>query len=302
MRESDLLAHIYSRSADLSRRFPQVIAGPGHDCAVIASGKEQLLLKVDQLVQGLHFTPTTPIDLIARKAIARVISDIAAAGGSPLAALAAATLPPNYPHANELFDRMHTWADHFGTPLVGGDIATGTELVLGVTGIGRPHPSRGPVLRSGAQPGDGVYITGALGGSFDAATGLGKHLTFEPRLREARFLCDTLGSNLHAMMDISDGLGRDAGRLAKASSAAITIEEHRVPLNAGLTDWRRALADGEDYELLFAASGSVPAACPETKTKITRIGSVQSDGSGAWIIMRDGQRTDVSELGWDHGK
>lgn len=305
MRESELLAHIYARSAGLSLRFPQVIAGPGHDCAVVAAGAEHLLLKVDQLLSGRHFTPETAIDLIARKAIARAVSDIAAAGGSPLAALAAATLPATYQRADELFDAMSRWAIHFGCPLVGGDIAVGAEgesgLVLSVTVIGRPHPARGPVLRSGARAGDGVYVTGALGGSFIAATGQGRHLTFEPRLREALFLCDALGANLHAMMDISDGLGRDAGRLARASAVAIALEERLMPLNSGIADCRRALADGEDYELLFTAAGAVPTNCPETGTAITRIGMVGSAVPVAFVILRDGRRIDVSEQGWEHG-
>src|SRR6186713_2790095 len=104
MRESELLSHIYARSQDLSARFPYILAGPGHDCASIKTPASISLLKVDQLVEHRHFTPATPLDLIARKAVARAVSDIAASGGTPLAALAAATLPPNYPHANELFD------------------------------------------------------------------------------------------------------------------------------------------------------------------------------------------------------
>ncbi len=303
MRESELLAHIYARSADLSRRFPQVLAGPGHDCAVVGVGAEQLLMKVDQVVAGRHFRLETPVDLIARKAVARAVSDIAAAGGGPLAALCAVTLPAGYSHADALFDAAAKWAGEFGCPLVGGDIAVGGAegggLVLSVTVVGRPHAGRGAVLRSGARVGDAVYVTGSLGGSFEAATGMGKHLTFEPRVKEAKFLCDTLGANLHAMMDVSDGLGRDAGRLAKASGVGIVMEEGLVPLNAGV-DWKRGLGDGEDYELLFAAAGAVPGRCPESGTVITRVGVVEA-GAGAVIVLKDGARVDVAEVGWEHG-
>jgi thiamine-monophosphate kinase len=284
----------------LPRQFPQVVVGPGHDCAVVAVGAEQVLLKVDQLVGGRHFRDGTPVDLIARKAVARAVSDVAAAGGTPLAALAGATLPIGYSEGDALFDAMSRWASEFSCPLVGGDIATGAgPLVLSVAVLGRPHPARGPVLRSGAVTGDGVYVTGSLGGSFDASTGLGRHLTFEPRLREAKFLCDTLGSRLHAMMDISDGLGRDAGRLARASGVSVSLEEAALPMAIGVSDWRRALGDGEDYELLFAATGDVPEACPRTSTSITRVGVV-ANGAGAMLTLRNGSVVDVSQVGWDH--
>jgi thiamine-monophosphate kinase len=301
VRESELLEHIYGRSADLSRRFPQVLVGPGHDCAVVGLNADQVLLKVDQVVAGRHFREETPVDLIARKSVARAVSDLAAAGGTPLAALAAATLPANYALANALFDAMARWAAQFGCPLVGGDIsATTGPLVLSVSIIGTPHPVRGPVLRSGAKAGDGVYVSGALGGSFDEATGLGRHLTFEPRAQEAQFLCDTLGGRLHAMMDVSDGLGRDSGRLARASNVGIVLQETAVPMSAGVVHWRTALGDGEDYELLFVATGSVPDACPATGTPFTKVGTVV-EGSGTSLIRRDGLRVDVAELGWDHG-
>jgi thiamine-monophosphate kinase len=301
MRESDLLAHIYERSRGLRDACPQVLVGPGHDCAAVALPPPgQALLKVDQVVEGRHFRPDAPVDLIARKAVARVVSDIAAAGGTPLAALAAATLPPGYQHADPLFDAMARWARHWGCPLVGGDVAVGPTLVLSVTAIGSPHRVRGPVLRSGTLPGDGVYVTGAVGGSFDAQTGLGRHLTFEPRLAESRWLCDTLGADLHSMMDLSDGLGRDAARMATASGVRIRIEAAAIPRAVGVADWRRAASDGEDYELLFTipTGRSLPDVCPGTQTPITRIGSAL-EGSGCVIVVEDQER-DASELGWEH--
>lgn len=317
MRESELLSHIYGRSADLAAAFPYILAGPGHDCAVVALPRgDAVLLKVDQVVEGAHFRGpaggATPINLIARKSIARAVSDIAAAGGAPIAALAAATLPPGCGYADELFDAMSRWARHWGCPLVGGDIASwkrhgGTDgrsgeagLVLGVTVIGLPHPVRGPVLRFGARPGDGLYITGALGGSLDGASGLGRHLTFEPRLAEARWLCEAYGPGLRAMMDVSDGLGRDAGRMARSSGVRIEIEAASIPRGPGVTDWRRAAGDGEDHELLFvlAAGAVAPPVCPATGTAITRVGRVLP-GTGCFI-RDEGSLTEAAELGWEH--
>ncbi len=308
MSESDLLAHIYARSAGLRERFPQVVVGPGHDCAVVrsgASGEGLVLLKVDQLIEGRHFRPATPVDLIARKAMARPVSDIAAAGGAPTAALAGAILPEGFGDGDALFDAMSGWAERFGCPLVGGDIATGgrhdggAPLVLSVTVMGLPHAKRGPVLRSGARPRDAVYVTGALGGSLERATGLGRHLLFEPRVIEARWLCDTLGPDLHAMMDVSDGLGRDGARLAAASGVRVRLDAGSIPRAAGVAGWRRAVGDGEDYELLFAAPPGVPGLCPRTGTAVTRIGTVES-GAGC-VAVENGREIDVSAMGWEHG-
>ncbi|MBX3378466.1 MAG: thiamine-phosphate kinase [Phycisphaeraceae bacterium] len=302
MRESELLAKIAERSASLTRAFPHVAVGPGDDCAVVRIGNTDCLLTVDQVIEGSHFRKATPLDLIARKAIARSISDIAAMAGTPVCALATGALPKGFEQskADELFDCMKRWAEHWACPLVGGDIAslpqTSDPMTLTVTVIGSTHPARGPVLRSGAQAGDGIYVTGKLGGSFDAASGLGKHLTFEPRLAEARWLADTLGARLHSMMDISDGLGRDASRMADASKVRFEIQPELIPRNT--PDWRRAASDGEDHELLFAASGEVAHAIASSGLPITRIGSVMA-GSGCFII--DGATAiDVRDLGWEH--
>jgi len=297
-RESELLSHIYGRSAHLAAAFGSVLVGPGDDCAVVATPRgEQLLLKVDQLIEGRHFEafPKTPVDLIARKAVARAVSDIAAMGGTPAWALAAATIPHGCPYADELFDAAARWARHWSCPLVGGDIASlgagqAGPLLLGITIVGTPHAARGPVLRSGARPGDGAYVTGRLGGSFASE----RHLTFEPRLAEAARLCGALGADLHAMLDLSDGLGRDAARIAAASGVRIELEAALLPRHAGVTDWRGAAGDGEDYELLFTAA----AAPPPLGTPVTRIGTVAA-GSGCIIVDR-GVVHDASNVGWDH--
>jgi thiamine-monophosphate kinase len=302
VRESELLKHIYGRSADLRGEFPRVVVGPGDDCAVVdAAGP--LLLKVDQLVEGRHFRADMPLDRIAHKAVARAVSDIAAMGGRPLAALAGATLPHDYPHADALFDAMAGAARRLHAPLVGGDITALGDgqpgpLALSISVIGTPHAARGPVLRSTAQIGDGVYVTGEVGGSFDAATGLGHHCTFEPRVEAAAALCDLLGPRLHAMIDVSDGVGIDAGRIAAASGRRLVLDASTFPLRVGVPglDWRRACGDGEDYELLFTAAGEVPAMI--AGVRVTRIGVVEA---GAGCVARvEGREVDIGSRGWDH--
>lgn len=304
MRESALHAHIKGLAAGMSRAFPRVLLGPGDDCAMVA-GSERVLLTVDQLVEGRHFTPGTSVDLIARKAVARSISDLAAMACRPVCGLATGLLPPGYAHARELTDRLHHWAAHWGCPLVGGDIATGAEgtaLVLTVTAMGDLGAGEAPITRSGGRVGDGVYVTGRLGNSLAS----GRHLSFEPRVREALWLRETLGADLHAMIDLSDGLGRDAARIAEASGVGVELEAARLPLHEGVTDWRRGVSEGEDYELCFVCAREIPEGTrtPEG-TLITRVGRVVAAGESGTAAcaarVADGLLVDVSEMGWDHG-
>lgn len=298
MRESELLAHIYQRSAGMAAG--PVVVGPGDDCAVVElQGK--VLLTVDHLIEGRHFSSgmqSTSPDQVARKAVARSISDIAAMGGTPVCALAAASLPPACKNANDLFDAVHRWAAHWHCPVVGGDIAISEgPLVLSITAVGTAHRTRGPVLRSAAQPGDHVYVTGRLGGSFAS----GRHLSFEPRLEEARWLCDLLGDDLHAMMDLSDGLGRDSGRLALASGVAVELDADRIPLHSEVSSWKQGVTEGEDYELLFcvAPHRAFPAVITNRRTQVHRVGTV-AKGSRSWVLLPEGDRIEVSDMGWDH--
>lgn len=301
MRENQLLSHIYRRSADLSGSFAQVVVGPGDDCAVVRTPAESLL-KVDQVIEGRHFVRGTPIDLIARKAIARPVSDVAAMAGRPLAALASASIPESFAQADALFDACAAWARRFGCPLVGGDISAtpAPVLSLSISVLGFPHSRRGAVLRSGARPGDSLWVTGELGGSF-GPDGLGRHLTFEPRVEEASWLADTLGPSLAAMLDVSDGLGMDAGRLASASGVGVRIEREKVPVASGANGWVAALGDGEDYELLFCVRGvdRLPETTPGG-TRLTKIGTV-IEGSACRLVWNGGE-VDVAQIGFEHGR
>lgn len=302
MRESELLSHIYARSDDLTAICGQVVVGPGDDTAVVRTESGDLLLMTtDQLVAGRHYVPypETPLEQIAHKAIARNISDIAAMGGKPTVALAAAVLPDDFDRADELFDQMSKSARELGAPLIGGDISMSDgPLVLTVTVMGVVHPGRGPVLRSTASVGDRVYVTGRLGGSFDS----GRHLSFVPRLGEAASLCNLLGRDLHSMIDISDGLGIDAGRVARASGVGVELTAQSLPCHEDVEQWSHALRDGEDYELLFTAAAGVdvPGRCPKTGTALTEIGRVV-EGEGCVVVTPSGKRVDASGQGWDHG-
>ncbi len=304
MRESELLGHIYERSRDLSTAFGDVVIGPGDDCAVVrTSSGDLLLVTTDQLIEGRHFEPDTPIDLIARKAIARSLSDIAAMGGSPSWGLATAALPEGYEHGDALFDAMAEWGKHWNCPLVGGDVAiTSGPMVLSTTVIGKPHVNSKsqsncpPVLRSGAKAGDLVYVTGPIGDSFES----GHHLSFEPRLAQAQLNCDALGPDLHAMIDVSDGLGRDAARIGRASGLLLEIDASRVQLRAPASDWLKAFGDGEDYELIFTVTKDTQVE-PQGGYCIGRVRTpTDAEPAGCVVIDPSGNRRRGDEFGWDH--
>ncbi len=308
MNESRLLEHIARRSMDLHGQGP-VIVGPGDDCAVLHGSSGSLLITVDHLIEGRHYEPGTDIDLIARKAVARSVSDIAAMAGTPTWALATGALSADITQqrADELFERMSHWASHWGCPLVGGDIALmpgvagrSGPTVLTVTVAGHTHPTRGPVLRSAARAGDEVYVTGAIGRSFAS----GRHLRFEPRVAQAAWLADRLGDALGAMIDLSDGLGRDAGRIARSSGVRVEIDAPRLPLTDIAQSPLAAAGDGEDYELLLTvrAGAGLPGAIEvpgHAPVALTRIGRVVA-GEGCVIIAADGNASDATNLGWDH--
>lgn len=301
MRELQLLHRIAARSADLPLEFTRVIVGPGDDCAVIAPDPgdppRPLVLTTDHLVQHRHFDDDLPLELIARKAVMRSVSDIAAMAAEPAWALAAALLPAAYAHADELFDHMARVAREFGCPLVGGDIATlpaGADGPMSLTVTVGGHAQK-PVLRSTALVGDLVYVTGALGGSLVHH----RHATATPRVREALELVRV--ATLHAMIDISDGLGLDASRIARDSRVRLELDAGLLPAHTDASGIEGAIRDGEDYELLFTAPSEAPIPTSIDGTPITRIGRVIAGEPAAILIMPDGEPRDISGEGFEHG-
>ena len=304
MREFALLQHIFRSSAGSS---DAVLIGPGDDMALIELGGRRLLAAVDQVVDGRHVRlATTPIELVGRKAIARSMSDIAAMAGRPVATLAAVVLPVDFgeERAVALFDAMQATAMELGAPLIGGDIAmhdrSDAPLVCSITVLAEPATARGAVTRSGATAGDTIYVTGEIGGSLEAS-GLGRHLTFTPRIGEAIALAEQLGDRLHAMIDISDGLGRDASHIAERSGVRIEFEASALPCRAN-ADWKRAMSDGEDYELCFAATGPVPATI--AGTQVTAVGRVfpASPSDGLVTVIAAGKHVAAETMGWEHAQ
>ncbi len=237
--------------AEITRRLAigqDVRVGAGDDCAVIGRPRAArwLLLKTDAVVEGVHFLPTADLRRVGWKALCRALSDIAAMGGEPRHALVTLAISPERKVADvqALYAGLRKAARKFGVSIVGGETARSPgPMFLSVTLTGEVERTR-CVLRSGGKPGDALYVTGRLGGSIT-----GKHLTFTPRLAEARWLVTHFQPS--AMMDLSDGLAADLPRLAAASRCGFSLERDSVSRTPGRTI-EQALTDGEDYELLFA--------------------------------------------------
>jgi thiamine-monophosphate kinase len=228
----------------------EVIVGPGDDCAVLASPQrgERLLLKTDCVVEGVHFRPGEKGSAVGWKAMMRTLSDFAAMSGVPRYALVTFVSPADRDArwVTQLYSGLRRAADRFTVAIVGGE-TSGTKgpVVISISALGVVERNR-CVLRSGGQPGDVLFVTGRLGGS-----GKGGHLRFVARIEEARWL--TANFRIHAMMDLSDGLGADLPRLAKASRVGFEIDETAIPRARGCSI-AQTINDGEDYELLFAVS------------------------------------------------
>jgi thiamine-monophosphate kinase len=231
-----------------------LIKGVGDDCAIVETlykSRDVFLLTSDAVVEGVHFLKNTPPDMVGRKAIGRVLSDIAAMGGTPLWALINFVAPPQT--TVRTLDMVYRGAagiaKQFGLTIVGGDMTTGRLIEIHVFAVGKIS-RKYVVLRSGARPGDFLFVTGTLGGSFLS----GKHLSFTPRVAEGNWLRKWAT----AMIDISDGLATDVNHIAQNSKVGVRIYLDRIPVSRVLLKYRRstavehALRDGEDYELLFS--------------------------------------------------
>jgi len=290
MNEFELIARL-TKSLPANK---SVVAGAGDDCAVLDLGESEklILFKTDAVVEGIHFTKDTPPEKVGRKALARCLSDIAAMAGTPVAALITLGLPEKFEpeFVEKIYDGMNALAKKFGVAIVGGETTTNPgRIFISIALLGTVARGK-QVLRSGAKAGDAIFVTGELGGSL-----AGKHLEFEPRLAEARWLADHF--SIHAMIDLSDGLAGDLRHILKASGVGAEILKSAVPVSraAKLQAQKKpafaaALTDGEDFELLFTvASGSAVRLLDAwkknfPKLKLSCIGKI---AAGDGILIRD---------------
>jgi len=301
------------------------ILGIGDDAAVLDVGGRAVVTH-DMLVDGVHFRrATTGLRDLGWKALAVNLSDLAAMGAEPVAAFVGLGLPAgalSSADIDALSAGMDDLAGTTGVTVAGGDVTSSPVLVLGITAVGRPLPGVEPVRRGGARPGDALCVTGRLGA---AAAGLrllddpallpdlpGREALIaaqrrpQPRLRAGRRLAR---AGATAMMDLSDGLALDAGRLAAASGLRAEIDLAALPVApgvpevaaaAGVEPAALAAAGGEDYELLAALPPAAVDACREgLDVALTVIGRLE-EGAGVVLRGADGAPWEPGAGGWIH--
>jgi len=278
-----------------------VVKGSGDDAAVIkwTSGK-YLLLTCDMVIEDVHFRlpGTSPFD-IGWKAMARNISDIAAMGGVPRYALVSVAIDPGKPaaFARELVKGMNAAASLFKVNIVGGDMSRSKLLMIDISLAGEVE-KRNLVLRSGARPGDVILVTGSIGGS-----GKGKHLNFIPRVKEARGIVTRF--KLSSMIDVSDGLVMDLWRILDQSRVGAVLYQNAVPLSKDAGAFKKAVSEGEDFELLFTMGTGEARRFFKTylgrmKTPVTVIGEITGKKDGYKLINAEGKEERLGLKGYAH--
>jgi thiamine-monophosphate kinase len=292
---------------DLIREIDRLLgpqgSGLGDDCAIIPAGDDFLAISTDVSVEQVHFR----LDWIEPaeagwRATAAALSDLAADGAEPIGVLIAVTMPAASPrsHLLEIMTGARDSAVSVGASVLGGDLSSGSAWSLALTVIGH---ARAPVSRKGAQPGDGVWVTGVLGGSRAAleawrggrhppADARKRYARPEPRIRAGRWLAE---HGARAMIDLSDGLAGDAGHLAAASGVALEIDLSSLPTaseaeaeatRVGVPPQQFAAEGGEDFELLVALPAGFDTTAAFTRATdlpLTRIGTV-TRGQGARFL------------------
>jgi thiamine-monophosphate kinase len=306
----------------IRRRFPESGKGLlrlalGDDAALFRprSGYETILT-CDWFLEGSHFLRDKhPADAVGWKCLARAVSDVAAMGGEPRCFLLSLALPKSAggKWLREFLSGLRRVSKALGCELAGGDTTRREEILINVTVVGEIRSGRA-VRRAGARPGDQLFVTGTLG---EAELGLRmmrkqrgmagvknpalrKHLYPEPRLAVGQWLAEK--GQASAMMDLSDGLSTDLGRMCTASRVGARIDARKLPVSAlakGAEAVELALHGGDDYELLFAVRPEKAAKIPEQHgaVRLTRIGEITA---GRKILVEDksGERRLVAG-GWD---
>lgn len=298
---------------------PRIVLGPGDDAAALRWPEGgTLLLTTDAAEEGVHFDRRLhPLRAVGRRAVAAAVSDVAAMGGRPLGLLVSLVAPPREEEAaSEIAAAAGQRAAELEAPVVGGNITAGERLGFHVAVAGALPPGAPLLRRSGALPGDSLFVTGELGG---AALGLqllreradgervrlrpdeerlvARHLDPSPRLSEGM----ALAGAARAGMDISDGLALDLHRLAAASGVGAVVEAARLPLasrSAGSLE--AALFGGEDYELLVSGpEDRVAAAAKSAGIRVTRIGVTTAGAEGVRLRWAGGISESLPARGWD---
>lgn len=291
--------------------------GIGDDCAVVPIPRgHQGLVTSDFSLENIHFKRTwQPPESVGHRCLTRGLSDIAAMGGEPLAVFLSFALPRNLPQdwVDGFLRGLLKLADQFKVALAGGDTAESPGGILADIVVLGSVPKGEAVLRSGARPGDRIYVTGDLGASAATfnwlsrgrklrPTDFGRHFYPTPRVAVGRFLREKRLAS--AMIDISDGLSTDLCHVCEQSEVGAEIETESIPLAAVGTPGRRvdlrfALHGGEDYELLFTAPEGRKVPPRIAGVAVRQIGVV-TRGRKVWLRDKAGVMQGLAAQGWEH--
>ncbi len=273
-----------------------VVKGSGDDCAVLKFSKDKYMLATcDMIVEDVDFTRRDDPYLVGRKALAVSISDIAACAGLPRYALVSLGLPKNssLKLADGICKGIINLAKRYRINIVGGDLSRSNKITIDVNLLGFVEKKH-LALRSGAKNKDIIFVTGSLGGSI-----LGKHLRFEPRIKEARLLVEKFKVN--AMIDISDGLAQDLRHILRESKVGAVIYEPLIPINKKAKGLNDALFSGEDFELLFTVSLNEAKKILNKGLNIFKpIGEIVDKKYGLKLIDKSGKEKLIRPEGFRH--
>lgn len=299
--EHSFLAYLRGRC----RKLAQVTVGIGDDAAIIEPATGQQIACVDQIIDGVDFlSEKHSLKDIGYKSVAINLSDIAAMGGRPASILVTLSLPSQNSTqiAGEVYEGILEAVSEFNLAIAGGDISTyDGPLAVSVTLLGTVEKDRA-FLRSGAQEGDAIMVSGAVGGSIR-----GRHLRPVPRLDLAQRLRESV--KVTAAIDISDGLSLDLDRLCAASGVGAELDTDKIPVHqdaellsecSGRTPFQHAWSDGEDFELLITMSQQDADSLTnrELGTPLTQIGNIVGR-TGLWQ-RQQGKLKRLSPQGYIH--
>jgi len=295
--ETELVRYFAAKGKLNAVRFP---IGIGDDMAQIKLPKgNSVLITTDMLLDGVHFdTRKATLEQIGYKSMAASLSDCAAMATIPLAAVVSVALPRQPRGLKPTLLKLHRGilaaAKKYNCPLIGGDMTSWNKpLAVSVAMLSTVGKTK-PVKRSTAKTGDVICVTGTLGGSL-----AGKHLSFEPRIKEALAIAE---AGVNSMMDISDGLSTDLNHICRLSKKGAIVEADKIPVSRNAGNLNNALNDGEDFELLFTMPQKKFERLKKHwrfKVKLTAIGKIIG-GHSVKIEMADGKVFDLLPKGYDH--
>ena len=284
----------------IKKRVPKLknaILGIGDDCAVLDYTKDKyLLLTTDMLVENVHFDLSKVSAFkVGRKALAVSLSDIAAMAGTPKYCLVSLGFPQDMPVTilDDFYSGLLKLAKEFDVELIGGDTNASEKLVCDVCVIGEVE-KKFLTRRSGAKVGDGIFVTGSLGGSVK-----GKQYDFTPRVKEARTLVANF--KIHSMIDISDGLSLDLYHITDSGNVGAVIYDDCIPISQNSNSKQDALSGGEDFELLFTSPVDVTEEILSKKLAmpVQKIGEIVPRRDGVKIVKEKG-KTELKKTGYRH--